>query len=176
MIVQDTPLADCFILQPRVFKDERGYFMETFNAKKFEEKTGQSVRFVQDNEAFSSYGVIRGLHAQTGPYAQAKLVSVALGEVLDVVVDMRPHSPTYLKHFSIRLSSENKKQLWIPKGFYHGYVVLSQEALFQYKCDAFYEPEAGVGLRFDDPKFGIDWLIPSTEQIVSAQDKAWDLL
>lgn len=176
MIVQDTPLADCYIIQPRVFEDERGYFMESFNARKFEEKTGQSIRFIQDNEALSSYGVIRGLHAQKAPYAQAKLVRVALGEVLDVVLDMREDSPTYLKHFAIRLSAENKKQLWIPKGFYHGYAVLSTEALFQYKCDAFYEPSAAVGIKFDDPKLAIDWMIPQSDQIVSSQDKTWDLL
>lgn len=176
MIVQDTPLADCYIIQPRVFEDERGYFMESFNARKFEEKIGQSIRFIQDNEALSSYGVIRGLHAQEAPYAQAKLVRVALGEVLDVVLDMRENSPTYLKHFSIRLSAENKKQLWIPKGFYHGYAVLSQEALFQYKCDAFYEPSAAVGIRFNDPKLAIDWMVSTSDQIVSAQDKTWDLL
>lgn len=176
MIVQDTPLKDCYILQPKIFKDDRGYFMESFNAKLFEEKTGQAVRFVQDNEAFSTFGVIRGLHAQANPFAQAKLVRVVMGEVLDVVVDMRPLSPTYLQHFSIRLNAENKKQLWVPKGFYHGYAVLSKEVIFQYKCDAFYHPEANLGLRYDDPQLGIDWKIPVDQRIISIQDQNWSLL
>lgn len=176
MIVQDTPLNDCFILQPKVYNDDRGYFMESFNAKRFEEKTGQVVKFVQDNEALSSYGVIRGLHAQSAPYAQAKLVRVVMGEVLDVVVDMRPSSSTYLQHFSIKLNASNKKQLWVPKGFYHGYAVLSPEVIFQYKCDAFYQPEANIGLRYNDPKLNIDWKIPEEQRIISEQDLNWSLL
>lgn len=176
MIVQDTPLKDCFILQNAVYEDDRGYFMESFHAKKFEEKIGQSVRFVQDNEALSSYGVLRGLHSQKGYAAQAKLVRVVMGEVLDVVVDMRPDSPSFKQHFSIKLNAENKKQLWVPRGFYHGYIVLSEQALFQYKCDNFYQKDQEQGIRYDEPQFSIDWIIPEKDRIISPKDLAWDYL
>lgn len=176
MIVQDTPLKDCFIIQPQVFKDDRGYFMESYNEKLFQEKLALPIQFVQDNETYSQYGVIRGLHAQEGAHAQSKLVRVILGEVLDVVVDMRADSPTFMQHFSIRLSAENKKQLWVPKGFFHGYAVLSEEAIFQYKCDAYYHSASEVGLRYDDPKFNIDWMIPEEKKIIAPRDKSWALL
>lgn len=165
-----TPLKDCFIFEPSVFNDERGYFFERFNAKKFESLTGFSVNFVQDNESLSSYGVIRGFHAQKGKTAQAKLVSVVEGSILDAVVDIRPDSETYGKTFTIELSDANKRQLYIPKGMLHGFSVLSEKAKFIYKCDEFYDPSAEIGVRYDDPDLAIDWKIPEEKQIISEKD------
>ena len=139
MKATETKLKGCFVIEPNVLKDTRGYFFESFNQNKFNELIGQDIDFVQDNESFSSKGVLRGLHFQTGDYAQAKLVRVIKGKVLDVVVDMRKNSPTFGEHFSIELSEDNKKQLFVPRGFAHGFIVLSDTAIFSYKCDNFYQ-------------------------------------
>ncbi|WP_029278570.1 dTDP-4-dehydrorhamnose 3,5-epimerase [Pedobacter borealis] len=170
MEIEQTGLKDCLIIKPRVFEDPRGYFFESFNQNTFEEKTGLSGRFVQDNESYSSYGVIRGLHAQTGEFAQAKLVRVTRGEVLDVAVDVRPSSPTYGKHFAIRLSAENKLQLYIPRGFIHGFSVLSETAEFLYKCDNFFNKASETGVIYNDADLNIDWLIPEEDQAISDKD------
>jgi dTDP-4-dehydrorhamnose 3,5-epimerase len=170
MEIQETGLKDCLIIKPKVFEDSRGYFFESFNARTFKEKTGQSGEFVQDNQSFSSYGVIRGLHAQTGEFAQAKLVRVLRGEVLDVAVDVRPNSPTYGKHISVKLSAENRLQLYVPRGFLHGFSVLSETAEFFYKCDNFYHKESELGIIYNDPTLAIDWLIPTDKQAVSEKD------
>ena len=142
MTATETKLKGCFIIEPSVFNDPRGYFFESFNQSKFNELIGKTIDFVQDNESFSSKGVLRGLHFQTGAYAQAKLVRVVKGTVLDVVVDMRKESPTFSKHFSIELSEDNKRQLFVPRGFAHGFIVLSETAIFSYKCDNFYNKES----------------------------------
>jgi len=170
MTATETKLKGCFIIEPKVFKDPRGYFFESFNQNKFNELIGKTIDFVQDNESFSSKGVLRGLHFQTGAYAQAKLVRVIKGRVLDVVVDMRKESPTFSEHFSIELSEENKRQLFVPKGFAHGFIVLSETAIFSYKCDNFYDKASEQGLRYDDPSLGIDWKLPANEFIVSEKD------
>jgi len=170
MEIEQTGLKDCLIIKPRVFEDPRGYFFESFNQNTFEEKTGLSGRFVQDNQSYSSYGVIRGLHAQTGEFAQAKLVRVTKGEVLDVAVDVRPSSPTYGKHIAVRLSAENKLQLYIPRGFVHGFSVLSETAEFLYKCDNFFNKASETGVIYNDTDLNIDWLIPEEDQAVSDKD------
>jgi dTDP-4-dehydrorhamnose 3,5-epimerase len=168
--LEKTKIKECFILKPRIFEDDRGYFFESFNQRTFHEKTGLEVDFVQDNESYSQYGVIRGLHAQSGDFAQAKLVRVIEGEVLDVVVDYRPDSDTYLQHFSIVLTAQNKHQLFVPKGCLHGFAVLSERAPFFYKCDDFYNKESEIAVRYDDPQFQIDWKVPLEDQIVSEKD------
>jgi dTDP-4-dehydrorhamnose 3,5-epimerase len=170
MEIEQTGLKDCLIIKPRVFEDPRGYFFESFNQNTFEEKTGLSGRFVQDNQSYSSYGVIRGLHAQTGEFAQAKLVRVTKGEVLDVAVDVRPSSPTYGKHIAVRLSAENKLQLYIPRGFVHGFSVLSKTAEFLYKCDNFFNKASETGVIYNDSDLNIDWLIPEEDQAISDKD------
>ncbi len=170
MTATETKLKGCFIIEPSVFNDPRGYFFESFNQSKFNELIGKTIDFVQDNESFSSKGVLRGLHFQTGEYAQAKLVRVVKGTVLDVVVDMRKESPTFSKHFSIELSEDNKRQLFVPRGFAHGFIVLSETAIFSYKCDNFYNKESEQGLRYDDPSLGIDWRLPASEFIISEKD------
>lgn len=170
MEIEQTGLKDCLIIKPRVFEDPRGYFFESFNQNSFEEKTGLSGRFVQDNQSYSSYGVIRGLHAQTGEFAQAKLVRVTKGEVLDVAVDVRPSSPTYGKHIAVRLSAENKLQLYIPRGFVHGFSVLSETAEFLYKCDNFFNKASETGVIYNDADLNIDWLIPEEDQAISDKD------
>ncbi|RZK40518.1 MAG: dTDP-4-dehydrorhamnose 3,5-epimerase [Pedobacter sp.] len=170
MEIEQTGLKDCIIIKPRVFEDPRGYFFESFNKQTFEEKTGLSGDFVQDNESLSSYGVIRGLHAQTGAFAQAKLVRVTKGEVLDVAVDVRPGSPTYGKHVAVRLSAENKLQLYIPRGFVHGFSVLSETAEFLYKCDNFFNKASETGVIYNDADLNIDWLIPADQASVSDKD------
>ena len=170
MTATETKLKGCFIIEPKVFKDSRGYFFESFNQNKFNTLIGQEINFVQDNESFSSKGVLRGLHFQTGDYAQAKLVRVVKGTVLDVVVDMRKESPTFSKHFSIELSEDNKTQLFVPRGFAHGFIVLSETAIFSYKCDNFYDKASEQGLRYDDPSLGIDWKLPANEFIISEKD------
>jgi len=170
MEIEQTGLKDCLIIKPRVFEDTRGYFFESFNQNTFEEKTGFSGRFVQDNESCSSYGVIRGLHAQTGEFAQAKLVRVTKGEVLDVVVDARPGSPTYGQHCSIKLSAANKLQVYIPRGFIHGFSVLSETADFLYKCDNFFNKASETGVIYNDTDLNIDWLIPEADREVSEKD------
>lgn len=170
MEIEETGLKDCLIIKPRVFEDARGYFFESFNQNTFEERTGLSGRFVQDNQSYSSYGVIRGLHAQTGEFAQAKLVRVTKGEVLDVAVDVRPSSPTYGKHVAVRLSAENKLQLYIPRGFVHGFSVLSETVEFLYKCDNFYNKASETGVIYNDPDLNIDWLIPEGMESISDKD------
>ncbi|MDQ1141113.1 dTDP-4-dehydrorhamnose 3,5-epimerase [Pedobacter agri] len=170
MEIEQTGLKDCIIIKPRVFEDPRGYFFESFNKQTFEEKTGLSGDFVQDNQSYSSYGVIRGLHAQTGAFAQAKLVRVTKGEVLDVAVDARPGSPTYGKHIAVRLSAENKLQLYIPRGFVHGFSVLSETAEFLYKCDNFFNKASETGVIYNDADLNIDWLIPADQASISDKD------
>jgi dTDP-4-dehydrorhamnose 3,5-epimerase len=170
MKVTETELKGCFILEPSLFKDDRGYFFESFNAKRFNEIIGEQVAFVQDNQSYSSYGVIRALHYQLGDCAQAKLVRVLSGRVLDVAVDLRKKSPTYGQHFSIELSAENKKQLFIPRGFGHGFSVLSESAEFFYKCDNFYNKASEGGIIYNDQSLSIDWQIPLNEIKVSDKD------
>ena len=170
MKATETKLKGCFIIEPNVFKDSRGYFFESFNQNKFNALIGQEINFVQDNESFSSKGVLRGLHFQTGDYAQAKLVRAVKGTVLDVVVDMRKDSPTFSKHFSIELSEDNKTQLFVPRGFAHGFIVLSETAIFSYKCDNFYNKASEQGLRYDDPFFGHRLETTYKEFIVSEKD------
>ena len=170
MEIEQTGLKDCIIIKLRVFDDPRGYFFESFNKQTFEDKTGLSGDFVQDNQSYSSYGVIRGLHAQTGAFAQAKLVRVTKGEVLDVAVDARPGSPTYGQHVAVRLSAENKLQLYIPRGFVHGFSVLSETAEFLYKCDNFFNKASETGVIYNDADLNIDWMIPQDQQSVSEKD------
>jgi dTDP-4-dehydrorhamnose 3,5-epimerase len=170
MTTELTLLEGCIILKPTVFGDERGYFFESFNQNKFRELTGYDTVFVQDNQSYSSKGVLRGLHFQKGASAQAKLVSVVKGEVLDVAVDLRAGSKTYGKHFDIRLSETNKLQLFLPRGFAHGFIVLSEDAIFQYKCDNYYDKAAEGGIHYADPALAIDWVLPHDQLIVSPKD------
>uniref|UniRef100_UPI0025C19233 dTDP-4-dehydrorhamnose 3,5-epimerase n=1 Tax=Lacinutrix sp. TaxID=1937692 RepID=UPI0025C19233 len=167
----ETNLQGCYILEPSIFNDERGYFFESYNKEKFETLIGQSVNFIQDNEAFSNKGALRGLHFQKGEHAQAKLVRVTQGKVLDVAVDLRPKSETFLKHITIELSSENKKQLFVPRGFAHGYIVLSETAVFNYKCDNAYNKASESGVIFNDKELKIDWQLKPEQFIISAKDK-----
>lgn len=167
----ETKLDGCFIIEPKVIADERGYFMESFNEMTFQLGIGQPVHFVQDNQSFSSKGVLRGLHYQTGSHAQAKLVRVLSGEVLDVAVDIRPGSKTFGQHVALVLSAQNQKQFFIPRGFAHGFVVLSENATFFYKCDNFYNKESEGGILFEDPKLGIDWNFAAKDLIISEKDK-----
>lgn len=164
-----TDFPGLMVFEPKVFEDRRGYFFESYNEKIFSAE-GIEVIFVQDNQAQSSYGVIRGLHYQTNPYAQTKLVRVISGRILDVVLDIRKGSPTYGKHFSLELSAENRKQLFIPKGFAHGYSVLSNTAEMFYKCDSFYNKESEGGILYNDPLLNIDWQIPADKTVISDKD------
>ena len=164
-----TDVEGVLILRPRVFEDARGYFMETFRQGDFEEHVGP-VCFVQDNESKSSRGVLRGLHYQRGAFSQAKLVRVIKGSVLDVAVDLRRSSPTFGKYVAVELSGENKQQLFIPRGFAHGFLVLSDEAVFTYKCDNLYAPQSEASIRFDDPTIGIQWPISPEEMLLSPKD------
>ena len=175
MEVIKTDIEGVVIIEPRIFKDARGYFFESFSAKEFQEKVCQTT-FVQDNESFSSYGVVRGLHFQKPPYTQSKLVRVIKGAVLDVAVDLRKGSPTYGKHVAVELTGENHRQLFIPKGFAHGFSVLSDEVLFQYKCDNFYAPQSEGGIAWDDPALQIDWRIPADKILLSDKDTKHPLL
>ncbi|WP_431133069.1 dTDP-4-dehydrorhamnose 3,5-epimerase [Psychroserpens mesophilus] len=170
MNIKESKLEGCFILEPKVFEDKRGYFFESFNQNKFNDLLGYQINFVQDNESFSSKGVLRGLHYQTGEHQQAKLVRVISGKVLDVVVDLRKESKTFGQHFSVELSSKNKKQLFVPRGFAHGFVVLSDTVIFTYKCDNFYNKESEAGIIYNDSNLGIDWLLNSNEIIISQKD------
>lgn len=165
-----TPIPDLLIFEPRVIEDERGYFFESYNQQVFEE-AGIQARFVQDNQSRSTYGVLRGLHYQLPPFAQAKLVRVIEGEVLDVAVDIRADSPTYGQWYSVLLSAANKRQLFVPRGFAHGYVVLSPTAEFFYKCDNFYAKAQEGSIRYDDPTLNIDWQIDLGKAILSEKDK-----
>ena len=170
MKVEQTPLKDCYIIHDTIFKDNRGYFFESFNQQKFKEQTGMDVHFVQDNQSSSTKGVLRGLHFQKGDAAQAKLVRVLQGSVLDVAVDLRLNSATYGKHFSIELTEASGTQLFIPRGFAHGFLVLSNTAVFFYKCDNFYNKTAEGGLMYNDPQLAINWRLPDSELILSDKD------
>ena len=170
MEIIKTAIEGVVIIEPRLFKDDRGYFFESFSQREFTEKV-RKVDFVQDNESKSSYGVLRGLHFQKPPYAQSKLVRVIKGSVLDVAVDIRKGSPTFGEHVAVELTEENHRQFFIPRGFAHGFVVLTEEVIFQYKCDNFYAPESEGALAWDDPDLGIDWRIPAAKIILSEKDR-----
>ena len=175
MEIIKTGIEGLLILEPRIFQDARGYFFESFSQREFEEKVGP-VHFVQDNESMSSYGVMRGLHFQRPPYTQTKLVRCVSGRVLDVAVDIRQGSPTYGQHVAVELTAENHRQFFIPKGFAHGFAVLSETAVFQYKCDEFYHPEADAGISIQDESLGIDWRIPMDKAILSDKDTRHGML
>lgn len=170
MKVISTEIEGVFILEPRVFPDERGSFSVTFTAKDFSERIAE-MEFVQDNQSVSKHGVIRGLHYQLPPYAQAKLVRVVAGRVIDVAVDIRKGSPTFGRHVAVELSEDNHRQLFIPEGFAHGFSVLSEKAVLQYKCNNYYSPSHEGGVSFDDPQLGIDWKVPASKAIVSPKDR-----
>ena len=169
MEVIKTALEGVVILEPRIFRDARGYFFESFSQREFDEKV-RPITFVQDNESMSTYGVMRGLHYQRMPYTQSKIVRCVKGTVLDVAVDIRRGSPTFGQHVAVELSEENHRQIFIPRGFAHGFVVLSDIAVFQYKCDNFYHPEADAGIQLFDEDLGIDWRIPMEQAILSEKD------
>jgi len=170
MTVLETKLQDCFIIEPRVFEDERGYFFESFNENQFHKLTGTKTKFLQDNESYSTKGVLRGLHYQTGEHAQAKLVRVIKGKVLDVAVDIRKNSPTFGQYLSVELTEDNKKQLFVSRGFAHGFVVLSDTAIFSYKCDNYYNAASEGGIIYNDKTLNIDWQLPKEELIISEKD------
>lgn len=170
MRAKETELKGCYLLYPDLFKDNRGFFFESFNQEKFNQAIGQNIMFVQDNESFSTQGVLRGLHFQKGDWSQAKLVRVVKGSVWDVVVDIRQNSPTFGEHFGIEISEENKMQLFIPRGFAHGFVVLSESASFIYKCDNYYNKESERGIIYDDPTLNIDWKLEKSKLIISEKD------
>ena len=167
-----TNLEGCFVLEPKIIKDERGYFMESFNESTFKKALGIKIHFVQDNQSFSSKGVLRGLHYQTGDHAQSKLVRVLTGEILDVAVDIRPNSTTFGEYFSVVLSADNQKQLFIPAGFAHGFLVLSDSATLYYKCDNFYNKESEGGIIYNDQTLNINWGEEETNWIISEKDKS----
>ena len=169
MKVIKTEIEGCVVIEPRVFADARGYFFESFSQRDFEAAVGP-VHFVQDNESKSVYGVVRGLHFQKPPYAQSKLVRVVQGSVLDVAVDIRVGSPSYGKVVGVELSGENHRQFFLPKGMAHGFAVLSETAVFQYKCDEFYAPQSEGALAWNDPQLAIDWRVPADKVILSAKD------
>ena len=171
MKIEQTPLKDCFIIHDTVHGDDRGYFIETFNQRDFQNASGLDIVFVQDNQSKSAKGVLRGLHMQKGDAAQAKLVRVLDGSVLDIAVDLRKGSPTFGRHFAIELTGENHKQFFVPAGFAHGFVVLSETATFFYKVDKFYQPGNEVGVMYNDNDLNIDWKLPTTELIFSEKDK-----
>lgn len=171
MEIKKTDIEGVLIVEPKVFGDARGYFFESFNEHEFLEKSGVDVHFVQDNESRSCHGVVRGLHFQRPPYAQSKLVRVVVGEVLDVAVDIRRNSPTYGHYVAVRLSADSHRQFFLPKGMAHGFSVLSDVAVFQYKCDQFYEPSAEDAIAWDDPQLDIDWMVDHDKVILSEKDK-----
>ena len=170
MEIKETSIKGCYVIKPNVFTDKRGYFFESFNEASFNTQTGLNIHFVQDNQSFSSYGVLRGLHFQAAEHAQAKLVRVLKGEVLDVAVDLREGSATYGQHYSVVLSEENQLQFFIPRGFAHGFVVLSEDASFFYKCDNYYNKAAEAGLHYADPTLNIDWKLPADQLVISEKD------
>lgn len=172
MKIKITPLKDCYVIEPTIFEDERGYFFEKYNEQKFEELTGMNGHFVQDNISKSSYGVLRGLHLQKGEHAQAKLVSCLEGRVFDVAVDLRKGSPTFGQWYGIELTPENKLQLYVPRGFGHGFSVLSETAVFSYKCDNFYNKESEGSVIWNDPDLNIDWKLPLDSVQLSEKDKS----
>ena len=171
MNIIETNIEGVIIIEPRLFEDERGYFFESFNQKEFQEKVCKTT-FIQDNESKSSYGVIRGLHFQKPPFAQSKLVRVVKGAVLDVAVDIRKGSPTFGQHVAVELTEDNHRQFFIPRGFAHGFSVLSKEVIFQYKCDNFYAPQSEGAIAWDDPDLGIYWQISIYEILLSEKDKS----
>lgn len=171
MKIKETPLKDCYIIEPTLFEDDRGYFYEKFNEQKFQELTGMNGHFVQDNVSKSSYGVLRGLHLQKAEHAQAKLVSCLEGKVWDVAVDLRTDSPTFGKWFGVELSEENKLQFYVPRGFGHGFSVLTETAIFAYKCDNFYNKESEGGVLWNDQDLNIDWNLPEADVLLSDKDK-----
>jgi len=168
--IKHTPLKDCFILKPRVFKDERGLFYETFNQKVFEAVTGLKIDFIQDNQSVSSKGVLRGLHFQRSDMAQAKLVRAVKGKVLDIVVDLRKESETFGKSFSIILDDIENLQFFVPRGFAHGFITLSEQSIFAYKCDNFYDKESESGIIYNDATLALDWYLPKEDFIISEKD------
>ncbi|MDO4212163.1 MAG: dTDP-4-dehydrorhamnose 3,5-epimerase [Bacteroidales bacterium] len=174
MEIIKTKLDGVLIIEPKIFQDARGYFFESFSQREFDEKVspvlGHTVTFVQDNESMSSYGVMRGLHYQKMPYTQSKLVRVVKGSVLDVAVDIRKGSPTFGQHVAVELTEENHRQFFVPRGFAHGFAVLSETAIFQYKCDNFYHPEADAGINIKDESLAIDWRIPVEDALLSEKD------
>ena len=176
MNIIQTKLPGVLIIEPDVFGDDRGYFYESFNKKRFQELTGIDVNFIQDNESRSKYGVVRGLHFQKGEFTQTKLVHVAQGRILDVAVDIRRDSPTFGRYVATELSDSNHRQLYIPRGYAHGFSVLSEEAIFQYKCDNYYAPQAEGGVFWSDPDIGIDWQLPMDVITLSEKDKKHPLL
>jgi len=169
-----TPISDLLVFEPKIHEDNRGYFFESFNLQTFRAE-GIDINFVQDNQSSSKYGVIRGLHYQLNPSAQVKLIRVLSGRILDVVVDIRKGSPTFGKNFSVELTAENKKQLFVPAGLAHGFSVLSEEAEVLYKCDSFYNKDSEAGILYNDPSLNIDWKIPAEKEIVSEKDKGLPL-
>lgn len=171
MTVTETKLSGCYLIKPELFKDERGYLTEAYNAKRFGEFLGADLRFVQDNQSFSKYGVVRALHYQIGQHAQAKLIRVLQGTIWDVAVDLRTTSPTFKQHIGIELSYENKKQLFIPRGFAHGFIVLSDSAEVCYKCDNYYYKKAEGGIAYNDPDLAIDWKLSEHVHILSEKDR-----
>jgi dTDP-4-dehydrorhamnose 3,5-epimerase len=171
MRIEQTPLKDCFIIHEKVHGDARGYFIETYNSRDFKAATGLNIEFVQDNQSRSSKGVLRGLHMQRGAAAQAKLVRVLEGAVLDIAVDLRKDSPSFGQHFAIELTADNRKQFFVPAGFAHGFVVLSETATFFYKVDKFYEPGNEVGIMYNDKDLNIDWRLADSDLILSEKDK-----
>lgn len=171
MEIQHTHLEGCFILKPSIFKDNRGLFSETYNKKTFTKVTGLDIDFVQDNQSFSSYGVVRGMHFQTGPMAQAKLVRAARGKVLDIVVDLRKDSKTFGEHVSVILDDQSQKQLFVPRGFAHGFVTLSEKSIFAYKCDNYYDKASEGGILYNDATLALDWHLPEEDIIISEKDK-----
>jgi dTDP-4-dehydrorhamnose 3,5-epimerase len=176
MKVEETVLKDCLLIHDTVFKDDRGYFFESFNSGRFKMLTGLDINFVQDNQSHSVRGVLRGIHFQIHEHAQAKLVRVLRGEVLDVAVDLRKSSPTYGQHYTVVLSETSHTQLYVPKGFGHGFVVLSDEAVFFYKCDNYYNKASERGIIYNDPEINIDWTVPAIELLVSTKDAELPLL
>ena len=175
MKVIKTPIEGVVIIEPKVFNDARGYFFESFSQREFEEKV-RKINFVQDNESMSSYGVMRGLHFQRPPFTQSKLVRCVKGRVLDVAVDIRKGSPTYGQHVAVELTEDNHRQFFVPRGFAHGFAVLSEAAVFQYKCDSFYAPQGDGGISSIDDSLGIDWKIPTENAILSEKDTKYELL
>ena len=171
MQVENTPLKDCLVIKPRVFEDDRGCFFESFNEQTFKKETGLNVNFIQDNQSVSKKGTLRGLHLQKGEHAQAKLVRVVKGEVMDVVVDLREGSETYGETYSIILNEKNNHQLFVPRGFAHGFITLSEEAIFAYKCDNYYHKASEAGVIYNDETLNIDWHLPEEQLTISAKDK-----
>jgi dTDP-4-dehydrorhamnose 3,5-epimerase len=173
----ETKLKGCFVIEPTIFKDDRGYFFESFNHREFCKAIGQEVNFVQDNQSYSKKGVLRGLHFQKGEHAQAKLVSVLDGRIQDVVVDLRKNSPTFGEHLSIELGNENKRQLFVPRGFAHGFLTLSESARVLYKCDNYYNKSAEGGIRYDDQKLKLEWQLNTSDLVLIEKDRKlpfWD--